>query len=83
MIPDDPGVLVEAAITAFRERDRQGRILPSPAWADLAPAEREALFDAQAVARGLEAALDDDGMSSTARVVARRAGSIEQEQPRP
>jgi hypothetical protein len=80
MIPDDPGVLVEAAITAFRERDAWGRILPSPAWADLAPAEREALFEAQAIARSLEAALDDDGMSSTGRVVARRVWEIEQEQ---
>jgi cyclopropane-fatty-acyl-phospholipid synthase len=44
-----------------------------------APAERETLFTAQAIARSLEAAVDDDGMSSTVKVVLQRARGIEQE----
>ena len=38
--PDDPEVLLEAATGAYRERDSYGRLKPSPAWADLAPAQR-------------------------------------------
>ena len=79
MIPDDPGVLAEEAMSAFRERDSWGRILPSSAWMDLAPEEREVLFGAQTMARRLEAALDGDGMSTTAKAVARRATWVEQE----
>lgn len=79
MTPDETAALFEEAISAFRERDAWGRILPSPAWMDLAPAEREVLFDAQTIARRLEAAVDDDGMSSTASAVARRAVRVEQD----
>jgi hypothetical protein len=79
MIPDDPGVLAEEAMSAFRERDAWGRILPSPAWMDLAPEGREALFGAQTMARRLEAAIDGDGMSTTVKVVTRRARGIGQE----
>jgi hypothetical protein len=61
--------IMEAA-SAFRERDpRTGAILPSPAWRDLDEAGRQALFEATFEMRLMEAALDPQGLSSTARVV--------------
>lgn len=71
-------LLLEAATAAHRDRDTHGRILPSPAWADLAPAERAALFDRQLAARRLEQAIDPQGLSSTARVVLERAAGLGQ-----
>ena len=62
-------LLLEAATTAFRERDASGRIQPSAAWWDLAPADRDALHARQLEARALERALDPDGLSSTIRAV--------------
>jgi len=78
MKPEETGALAEEAISAYRERDAWGRILPSPAWMDLSPEDREGLFDEQAAARRLEAAVSDEGMSSTAAAVVRRARGIEQ-----
>jgi hypothetical protein len=75
---EERDALIEATLTAFRERDASGRILPSPAWMDLPPADREAAFDAQVAARRLEAALDDDGRNATVRVVAERIRFLEQ-----
>jgi len=75
---DDRDALIEAAATAFRERDPSGRILPSPAWADLAPADCDALYELQLAARHFERALDDDGLSATAQVVLERARSVGQ-----
>ena len=36
---------IEAALTAWRPRDPHGRILPSPAWADLDEAQRRQVFE--------------------------------------
>jgi len=69
MKPEDREALIEAASTAFRERDPDGVILPSPAWLDLPPADREAAFEAQVASRMLEAAFDPEGLDATARVV--------------
>ena len=69
---DDREALIEAATTAFRTRDSSGRILPSPAWMDLAPQDREAAFERQIAARWTERVFDDRGLSTTARVVLRR-----------
>jgi hypothetical protein len=76
--PDDAEVLLEAATGAFRERDTFGRLKPSPAWADLSPAQREQLFDRQMKARFLERAIDPQGLSSSARAVLDRIGFLEQ-----
>jgi hypothetical protein len=76
--PDDPEVLLEAATSAFRERDAFGRLKPSPAWADLTEAQRRTLFDRQAIARLVERAADPQGLSSTARAVLDRIGFLEQ-----
>ena len=73
---DDPREeLLEAAATAYRERDLDGRIQPPPAWWDLSPQDREALFDLQLQHRLLERALDPDGLSSTARAILSRLGT--------
>ena len=77
---DDRDALLEAAASAFRERAASGRILPSPAWADLAPDDRDALFELQLAARQVERALDPQGLSATAQVVLGRARGLEQVQ---
>lgn len=64
--------LVEAAAGAWRPRHPGGSLGPHPAWADLDEAGRREAFDAARVARRLEAALDPDGLSSTARAVVAR-----------
>jgi hypothetical protein len=62
--------LIEQASHAFRERDRRsGRIVPSSAWLDLDADGREALFEATGWSRTVEAALDPEGLSATARAV--------------
>ena len=69
---------VAEALNAFREVDpRTGQIVPSSAWHDLDGAGRDALFVAAIGVRRMEAALDPEGLSTTARaVIARiRAGS--------
>ncbi len=74
-------LLLEAATSAFRERDTFGRVLPSPAWADLAPEDRDELFERQRLARLLEAAMDPAGLSSTAHAVLARARLLRQLPP--
>lgn len=71
-------VLIEAAATAFRERDAGGRILPSPAWFDLAPAERGALFELQMESRAWERLVSADGVSATGQEVLRRVAGLGQ-----
>jgi hypothetical protein len=67
---DDP--LIEAAATAFRERAPDGSLRFHPAWWDLDDDGRLASYDAALHSRALEAALDPDGLSSTARAVMAR-----------
>jgi hypothetical protein len=74
----DREILIEAATTAFRERDPSGRILVSPAWADLPDDARDELFERQHEARTIERWTSADGLSATARLVARRAGELRQ-----
>ena len=70
---DEPkDLLIEEAVSAFRERNAWGRIQPSPAWMDLPPADREALFERQLVSRFIEGAIDPYGKSSTVRAVLAR-----------
>jgi hypothetical protein len=70
--PREREVLVEQAAGAWRPRRADGRLGSHPAWHDLDPAGRE---EAHAVAmqlRRFEAALDPEGLSSTARAVLAR-----------
>jgi hypothetical protein len=74
----DPRVreeLVEAAAGAWRPRRPDGSLGPHPAWADLDEAGRREAFEAARVARRLEAALDPEGLSSTARALMARVRS--------
>ncbi len=65
--------LIEQAASAFRPRDPlDGRARPHPAWLDLDAAGRQEAFDEAARARRLEAALDPDGLSTTAHAVLAR-----------
>ena len=74
---DDPrDLLIEAAASAFRERDSRGRILPSPAWMDLAPDDRLAVFERQLESRVFERALDPQGRSTTVRCVLDRLDRV-------
>lgn len=64
--------LVEMASTAYRPRDRSGAVLAHPVFADLDAAGRELLHRATEQQRLLEAALDADGLSTTARALLAR-----------
>jgi hypothetical protein len=64
--------LIEAAATAFREREVTGRIKPSSAWQDLSPEERRVLFERQLTNRIVDRAVDPDDRSSTVRAVLAR-----------
>jgi len=70
----DRDALIEAALTAYRDRDRDGRLVPPPAWWDLPPDALDDLFEAQLLARDVERRTDPDGMSGTARAVLGRIG---------
>ena len=64
--------LIEAAATAFRERGADGSVRTHPAWHDLDDEGRRLAFEAARANRVLEAALDPEGLSSTAKAVLAR-----------
>jgi hypothetical protein len=75
---DDPiEILIEEAVSAYRERTSSGRILASPAWWDLPPESRDELFRRQMQSRVMESALSPDGLSSTVRSVLNRLKSFQ------
>jgi hypothetical protein len=63
--------LIEEAATAWRP-GASGEMRPHPAWADLDPAGRLEAFELARRQRRLEAALDEEGLSTTARAVLAR-----------
>jgi hypothetical protein len=67
--------LIEEAAAAWRPHG-SGEIQPHPAWADLDPAGRLEVFELTRLQRRLEAALDGEGLSSTARAVLARIRSV-------
>jgi len=66
---DETRALIEAAITPYRERDAEGRIVPPPAWWDLPPEALDELFEEQVLAREIERAVDVNGESGTVKTV--------------
>ena len=72
MTARERAMLIEEATMAWRPRTPDGRTLEHPAWADLDPQARLAVFEETLMMRVLEAALDPDGYSTTVRAVARR-----------
>ena len=69
---DESHASIEAVLSAFRERNAEGRILASPDWWDLPPEAREAAFEEQLGARHLERIVDARGHSGTVKAVLRR-----------
>jgi hypothetical protein len=63
--------LIEEAAGAWRPRGAQGA-RPHPAWADLDAAGRREAYELARATRRLEAALDAEGLSTTARAVLAR-----------
>jgi hypothetical protein len=70
--PRDPGPLPEAVTTAWRPRDPGGSLRAHPAWHDLDEAGRDEAYAATRTQRALEAALDPQGLTTTARAVLAR-----------
>lgn len=75
MTPEDE-VLIEAMTTAWRPEDPD-RVKFHPAFYDLDDEGRRLAFAATAALREMEAALDEDGLSTTARAVLARIRSAE------
>lgn len=69
---DEREILIEQAISAHRPSDPGGPIRPHPAWLDLPAEDRVRVFDETVRARAIEAALDPDGLSTTARAALAR-----------
>jgi hypothetical protein len=65
---------VELVVSAYRERGLDGRIRDAPAFHDLSDDDRLRAFEATVEQRAMEAALDADGLSATARAVLARIG---------
>ena len=61
--------LVEASVTAYRERDLEGRLAPPAEWWDLAPEALDDLFQRQLFTRAIERVLDPQGHSATVKAV--------------
>jgi len=70
--PEEREALVAAVTTAHRERGARGEIRGHRAYYDLDDAGRVEAFDETARQRALEAALDAQGLSSTARAILAR-----------
>ena len=70
MTPDDEReLLIEQVVSAWRPEGPDGGVQGHPAWHDLDERGREEAAQRAMQARRMEAALDSDGLSSTARVV--------------
>jgi hypothetical protein len=66
------GLLIEQATTAHRPRDPFGGLGAHPAWADLDADGRRELHFVLEQQRLLEAALEAEGLSTTAKAVLAR-----------
>jgi hypothetical protein len=64
--------LLEQVVGAWRPQSPEGDLRPHPAWHDLDDAGRHAAFRETARQRALEAALDPEGLSTTARAILAR-----------
>ena len=69
--PEERERLVEQVASAHRPMDHRGRVQSSPAFADLDDDGRREAYETAATLRALEAALDPEGLSTTARAVLR------------
>ena len=69
--PADPGLLIEQVAGAYRPPARD-ELRYHPRWHDLDAAGRLRAFERARALRALEAALDPDGLSTTAHAVLAR-----------
>jgi len=69
--PEDDDLLIEEVAGAHRPRPRD-ELRYHPAWHDLGAEARVRAFDRARALRTIEAALDPEGLSSTARAVLAR-----------
>lgn len=67
--------LIEASVGAYRERDREGRLMPPSEWWDLAEEDMEELFRRQVTSRVVERAMDLRGQSLTVKAVLTHLGA--------
>jgi len=75
MTPEEEALLVEQVASAYRPRTRDHDDLRyHPAWHDLSEEARVRAFDRARALRTLEAALDPEGLSTTARAILARIG---------
>ncbi len=72
MTPEERESLAAALGSAHRERSPSGEIRWHRAFFDLPEEDREAAFDDAAALRVIEAGMDEEGLSSTARAVLAR-----------
>jgi len=71
--PEEREALIEAVTTAHRPRDPfTGRARAHESWVDLDEEGRRRAFDETLRTRRLEAAMDAEGLSTTARAVLAR-----------
>jgi len=61
--------LLEQVTSAHRRRRADGGVQSHPAWHDLDEAGRRAAFEETLLQRKLEAAIDSEGLSTTARAL--------------
>lgn len=64
--------LIEEVVSAYRERDREGRLVPPPAWWDLPGDDMLELLRRQLSQRMLERVAHPRGWSGTVRAVMER-----------
>ena len=67
-------LLIEQVVAAWRPEDLDGGVRAHPAWHDLDDDGRVEAAKRTAQARRMEAALDPDGLSTTARLVLAKIG---------
>lgn len=60
---------IEEVVSAHRDRDPRGTVVPAPAFHDLEPNDREQAYRETLLQRTLECALDPEGLSTTARAI--------------
>ena len=78
MTREEEDLLVEQVASAHRSPSPD-ELRYHPAWHDLEPAARERAFDLARSLRPLEAALDPEGLSTTARAVLQKIVSARTE----
>lgn len=66
--------LLEQVTSAHRRRRPDGSVAAHPAWHDLNDDGRREAFEQTLLQRKLEAAMDDEGLSTTARALLQRIG---------